>query len=64
MFRILSNLLLLKYAHSFIWTLNEVLHPNKIITYSEQYMFASHEGPILFPQSESSISSTFIVNAL
>lgn len=40
---------------SFIWSLTDVLPANRILQFSERYMFASQEGPDLLDQGDSYI---------
>jgi hypothetical protein len=42
-------------VYAFKWVLTDVLPANRILQFSERYMFANHEGPDLLAQGESYI---------
>ncbi len=49
-------LLLVKINDAFIWKLTDVLPANRVLQFSERYMFATHEGPDFLEQGDSYIN--------
>lgn len=52
LFKLLVLAILGCQASGFIWSLDDILIPQKILTLSERYMFASHQGPPLLEQGD------------
>lgn len=50
-------------TEAFRWTLDDVLPSNKYFTFSERYMFATHNGPFLMEQGSSYIHTDLVINS-
>jgi len=44
-------------SSAFTWHIDEEIFADDVLTYSEQYLYGSHNGPFMLPQGKSTIDS-------
>ena len=62
--RVVLLLLVIQQSRCFKWHLTDIIPQNKILTFSERYMFQSRNGPTMLEQGDAYVKVNGVISAL